>query len=140
MTTQQTAIGSIPEEDIANENGVNLLLNGAYSALDGVRLNQLGNGFAISPDNWWLDVMSDDAHKGSTDGDQLELYQLETYNIQTSNPYVLGKWMSLYAGVNRANAVMALIATIEGGGLFFSISRSAFHKRVFKFRVAENVW
>ncbi|MCB0374113.1 MAG: RagB/SusD family nutrient uptake outer membrane protein, partial [Muricauda sp.] len=135
MTTQQTAIGSIPEEDIANENGVNLLLNGAYSALDGVRLNQLGNGFAISPDNWWLDVMSDDAHKGSTDGDQLELYQLETYNIQTSNPYVLGKWMSLYAGVNRANAVMALIATIEGGDFSSQLAEARFIRGYLNFEL-----
>jgi hypothetical protein len=133
--TQQTAIGSIPEEDIANENGVNLLLNGAYSALDGVRLNQLGNGFAISPDNWWLDVMSDDAHKGSTDGDQLELYQLETYNIQTSNPYVLGKWMSLYAGVNRANAVMALIATIEGGDFSSQLAEARFIRGYLNFEL-----
>ncbi len=27
-----------------------------------------------SGDNWWMDVISDDAHKGSTDGDQADLF------------------------------------------------------------------
>lgn len=133
--TEQPAVGVLSEEATANETGVNLLLTGAYSALDGVRLNQLGNGFAISPDNWWLDVMSDDAHKGSTDGDQVELFQLETYDIQISNPYVLGKWMSLYAGVNRANAVIALIATIEEGDFSAQLAEARFLRGYFNFEL-----
>lgn len=133
--TEQTPIGVLSEEATANATGVNLLLTGAYSALDGVRLNQLGNGFAISPDNWWCDAMSDDAHKGSTDGDQVELFQLETYDIQTSNPYLLGKWMSLYAGVNRANAVMALIGSIEEGDFSAQLAEARFLRGFFNFEL-----
>ena len=133
--TEQPAVGSLTDEAIANETGVDLLLTGAYSALDGVRLNQIGNGFAISPDNWWFDVMSDDAHKGSTDSDQVELYQLETYDIQTSNPYILGKWLSLYAGVNRANAVIALIATIEEGDFTAKLAEARFLRGYFNFEL-----
>ncbi|WP_431163496.1 RagB/SusD family nutrient uptake outer membrane protein [Flagellimonas beolgyonensis] len=133
--TEQPAVGSLTDEAIANETGVDLLLTGAYSALDGVRLNQIGNGFAISPDNWWFDVMSDDAHKGSTDSDQVELYQLETYDIQTSNPYILGKWLSLYAGVNRANAVIALIATIEDVDFSAKLAEARFLRGYFNFEL-----
>ncbi|MBO0340472.1 MAG: RagB/SusD family nutrient uptake outer membrane protein [Bacteroidota bacterium] len=133
--TEQSPIGVLSEEATANETGVNLLLTGAYSALDGVRLNQLGNGFAISPDNWWCDAMSDDAHKGSTDGDQVELFQLETYDIQTSNPYILGKWMSLYAGVNRANAVISLIGTIEEGDFSAQLAEARFLRGYFNFEL-----
>nr|WP_297783988.1 RagB/SusD family nutrient uptake outer membrane protein [uncultured Allomuricauda sp.] len=133
--TEQSPIGVLSEEATANETGVNLLLTGAYSALDGVRLNQLGNGFAIAPDNWWCDAMSDDAHKGSTDGDQVELFQLETYDIQTSNPYILGKWMSLYAGVNRANAVISLISSIEEGDFSAQLAEARFLRGYFNFEL-----
>ncbi|BDW93770.1 glycan metabolism protein RagB [Flagellimonas marinaquae] len=133
--TEQTPIGVLSEEATANATGVDLLLTGAYSALDGVRQNQLGNGFAISPDNWWCDAMSDDAHKGSTDGDQVELFQLETYDIQTSNPYLLGKWMSLYAGVNRSNAVIALIASIEEGDFSAQLAEARFLRGYFNFEL-----
>lgn len=133
--TIQPATGSLTDEAIANATGVDLLLTGAYSALDGVRLNQTGNGFSYSPDNWWLDVMSDDAHKGSTDSDQVELFQLETYDIQTSNPYVLGKWLSLYAGVNRSNAVIALIATITEGDFTAKIAEARFLRGYFNFEL-----
>ncbi|MBR9856034.1 MAG: RagB/SusD family nutrient uptake outer membrane protein [Algicola sp.] len=133
--TEQNPIGVLSEEATANATGVDLLLTGAYSALDGVRQNQLGNGFAISPDNWWADAMSDDAHKGSTDGDQVELFQLETYDIQTSNPYLLGKWMSLYAGVNRSNAVIALIASIEEGDFSAQLAEARFLRGYFNFEL-----
>ena len=101
-------IGALSDASLQNATGVDLLLTGAYSVLDGVR-----NGFAadwhITGDNWWLDVISDDAHKGSTDGDQPDLLALELFNWETTNPYVDGKWLALFAGVNRANGVLDLI-------------------------------
>ncbi|MDC6366791.1 MULTISPECIES: RagB/SusD family nutrient uptake outer membrane protein [Flavobacteriaceae] len=133
--TVQPAVGALTDDAIANETGIDLLLTGAYSALDGVRLNQTGNGFSYSPDNWWLDVMSDDAHKGSTDSDQVELFQLETYDIQTSNPYVLGRWLALYAGVNRSNAVIALIATITEGDFTEKLAEARFLRGYFNFEL-----
>lgn len=107
------AVGALSDETLANPAGVDLLLTGAYSVLDGERNNAAGNGFGRGGDNWWLDVMSDDAHKGSTDGDQGELLQIETNDIQTSNGYFRAKFQSLYAGVNRANAALSVIAGID---------------------------
>lgn len=107
------AVGALSDETLANPAGVDLLLTGAYSVLDGDRNNLSGNGFGRGGDNWWLDVMSDDAHKGSTDGDQGELLQIETNDIQTSNGYFRAKFGALYAGVNRANAVLAVIEGID---------------------------
>ena len=106
--TEQPAIGALSDVAVQNEAGVDLLLVGAYSTLDGIRTNQGGNGFAASGDNWWFDVLSDDAHKGSTDGDQADLFEMETYNWETGNPYILGKWSSTFAGINRANAVICI--------------------------------
>lgn len=107
------AVGALSDETLANPAGVDLLLTGAYSVLDGDRNNLSGNQFGRGGDNWWLDVMSDDAHKGSTDGDQGELLQIETNDIQTSNGYFRAKFGALYAGVNRANAVLAVIQGID---------------------------
>ncbi len=107
------AIGALSDENLANPQGVDLLLTGAYGVLDGWRSNNKGNQFAVGGDNWWFDVISDDAHKGSTDGDQIELFQIETNDWQTANDYFRAKFTALYAGVNRANAVISVIRGID---------------------------
>ncbi|UOY05122.1 RagB/SusD family nutrient uptake outer membrane protein [Muricauda sp. SCSIO 64092] len=107
------AVGALSEESLANTQGVDLLLTGAYSMLDGWRDNNKGNQFSVGGDNWWFDVIADDAHKGSTDGDQIELFQIETNDWQTANDYFRGKFTALYAGVNRANAALSVIRGID---------------------------
>jgi len=107
--TEINSIGTLSDAQLGNKKGVNLLLTGAYSVLDGIRQNSQGNEWGRSADNWVMDVVSDDAHKGSTDSDQADLFELEMYNWQTGNGYFLARWSVLYAGVNRANAVIDLI-------------------------------
>ena len=111
------AVGALSEESLASTQGVDLLLTGAYSMLDGWREQNKGNQFSVSGDNWWFDVISDDAHKGSTDGDQIELFQIETNDWQTANDYFRGKFTALYAGVNRANAALSVIRGIDRDAL-----------------------
>ena len=114
------AVGALSDEALQNEQGVDLLLVGAYSALDGIRNNQGAADWTVSGDNWWFDVIADDAHKGSTDGDQADLFLLETYDWTSANPYIFGKWVGLFAGVNRANAVIDLISKAPEGTDFTS--------------------
>lgn len=112
--TESTAYGALSDDALANEQGINLLLVGAYSLLDGH--SDTGSAdWEKTADGWWYDAISDDAHKGSTNGDQADLFLLETFDWNTSNPYISGKWRSLYASVNRCNAVLSLIAKIEEG-------------------------
>lgn len=118
--SETPAVGALSDESLANTTGVNLLLTGAYSVLDGQRNNSVGNGFGVSGDNWWLDVMSDDAHKGSNDADQEELFQIETNDIRTGNGYFRSKFAALYAGVNRANAALNVIEGIDTSALLES--------------------
>lgn len=118
--SETPAVGALSDDALANTTGVNLLLTGAYSVLDGQRNNSPGNGFGVSGDNWWLDVMSDDAHKGSNDADQEELFQLEINDIRTVNGYFRSKFAALYAGVNRSNAALNVIAGIDTSGLLES--------------------
>jgi hypothetical protein len=60
-----------------------------------------------------MDVISDDAHKGSTDGDQADLYEIEVFNWSTGNGYWLGLWKAPFSGVNRANSVINLINSAD---------------------------
>ncbi len=124
--TEKPAIGALSDAAIQNEQGVDLLLVGAYSALDGIRNNQGASDWTVSGDNWWFDVIADDAHKGSTDGDQADLFLLETYEWTSANPYIFGKWNGLFAGVNRANAVIDLISKIEEGDFTAQLAEARF--------------
>ena len=107
--TEIDPVGSLSDAALQNATGVDLLLTGAYSVLDGMRNGGPGADWTKSGDNWWLDAISDDAHKGSTDGDQADLLAIELFTWDTTNPYFEGRWQALFAGVNRANAVIDLI-------------------------------
>ena len=105
--TDVPAYGSLSDANLANATGIDLLLTGVYSVLDG-QTNTAG-GWGSSGDNWWMDVISDDAHKGSTNSDQADLYEIEVLNWATGNGYWLNLWKAPFAGVNRANSVINLI-------------------------------
>jgi tetratricopeptide (TPR) repeat protein len=128
-------VGALSDDALVNETGVDLLLIGAYSTLDGIRNNQNGDQWPASGDNWWFDVLSDDAHKGSTDGDQADLFSLEVYDWATGNPYPLGKWRGLYAGVNRANAVIALIGKITDKDFTTELAEARFLRGHYNFEL-----
>lgn len=109
--TEVPAYGALSDASLANATGIDLLLTGTYSVLDGQTNTQ--GGWTSSGDNWWIDVISDDAHKGSTDGDQADLYEIEVFNWSTGNGYWLGLWKAPFSGVNRANAVINLINSAD---------------------------
>ena len=116
--TEIDPVGSLSDAALQNATGVDLLLTGAYSVLDGIRNGGPGADWTKSGDNWWLDTISDDAHKGSTDGDQADLLAIELFTWDTTNPYWEGRWQALFAGVNRANAVIDLINKSEDPSSF----------------------
>jgi hypothetical protein len=132
--TDVPAVGALSDQTLLNETGVDLLLVGAYSTLDGIRNNAPGAEWVGTGDNWWLDVLSDDAHKGSTDSDQADLYLLETYDWTAANPY-LGMWDCRYAGVNRANAVIDLISKIPEGDFTGKLAEARFLRGHFNFEL-----
>lgn len=113
--TEIPATGALSDEALQNAVGVDLKLTAAYSVLDGERINRQGEGVSSGGDNWWTDVVSDDAHRGSEDSDNTELFDLETLNWQTGNSWFLGRWSALFGGVNRCNAVLDLINQIPDG-------------------------
>lgn len=89
-------------EQLKSKTGVNALLVGAYSLLDGV-----GSGTTQwhgSVDNWVFGgVVSDDSYKGTDAGDQPEQSFLEQYNWLSDNTHLRGKWQHLYDAISRCN-------------------------------------
>ena len=116
--TEINPVGALSDEALNNAKGVDLLLTGTYSVLDGMRNGGPGAPWAKEGNNWWLDVIADDAHKGSTDGDQADLYAAEIYQWDTANPYFGGRWSAVFAGVNRANGVISLINAADDPSVF----------------------
>ena len=96
---------------LANEKGVNMLLIGAYAALDGQINGDDWASWSASVSNWiWGDVASDDATKGSDLNDQNPIVPIENYSVVSSNPYIENKWSFNYAGISRANDVLKIMA------------------------------
>lgn len=95
-------------DQLSNKNGVNGLLIGAYSLMDGVGAGNVGRTSAIS--NYVFGgITSGDAVKGTDAGDQPEQSFIEQYNWLADNSYFLGKWQHAYAGVSRCNEVIQIV-------------------------------
>lgn len=115
----QTLEESLSDPSLQTSTDVDVLLAAAYSALDGRGVGDSGAAvWTYAGDNWWIDVISDDAHKGSLDGDQADLLAIELFTWDSTNPFFKGKWMSVMNGINRANAVINLINNISDSELY----------------------
>jgi starch-binding outer membrane protein, SusD/RagB family len=105
--------GTTTLESFSNEAGVNALLIGAYSTLDGAQTANQSVASAGSPKNWPWNLASDDATKGSTAGDIIDLFYLETYQPTPDNPWMNYKWTIGYDGIARTNEVLKALAIAE---------------------------
>jgi len=98
---------------LSNKAGVNFLLVGAYSLIDGTGTNNVA-GFSSwhgSADNWiYGEVSADNAYKGTTSGDQPEISFIEQKNILPDNNHFRGKWSACYDGIARSNDVLLVMA------------------------------
>lgn len=107
---EKSPIGSLDQNTLANKAGVEGVLIGAYSMLDG--FGGAGGGWQSAGSNWvYGGVASDDAYKGSDPGDQADIVPIETYTPTASNGYFNQKWQALYDGIQRCNDVLRLMAS-----------------------------
>jgi len=106
--------GSAFENSFYNETGINALLTGAYSMVEGSALWTVSWGASIT--NWtYGSVASDDAGKGSYIGDQIPVNEIERWEMSTTNNYPADKWiLNIGMGVNRCNIVLNAISKTEG--------------------------
>lgn len=56
-------------------------------------------------------IISDDADKGSTPGDQPNLGDIDNFNVTPTNNFVAALWNGYYSGISRANQALAALAT-----------------------------
>ena len=104
---ETTPLGVGNEDLLSTKNGVNSVLIGAYSLLDGVGS---GYNFTSSVSNWiYGSVASDDAYKGSDVGDQAQITTIERYIGQADIGAYNDKWITVYDGVSRSNDALRLI-------------------------------
>src|SRR6478672_11314020 len=107
----QPALGLVDEATVANKNGVEGLLIGAYSLLDGVSSDSYG-GWSSAASNWiYGSICGSEAYRGSYLGDIESINSIAKF---TSSPSDAGgdldrKWVAVYAGVARANAVLRVM-------------------------------
>lgn len=104
---ETTPLGVGNETMLANKTGVNAVLIGAYSLLDGVGS---GGTYFSAVSNWiYGTVASDDGYKGSDVGDLAQITTIEKYIQQADIGGFNEKWVALYDGVSRSNDALRLI-------------------------------
>ena len=98
--------------------GVFQSLVATYSVLDGRVHGDLGpeSRPATMGSNWVFgSVASDDAYKGGgIRHNQLQVEEIELYDWQTINPDFNNKFITLYEGVQRANATLRILRGTPG--------------------------
>lgn len=107
-------LGTLNPQILATADGVQGLLIGAYSLVDGEGAS--GDGFASGASNWIFGgVTSDDAYKGSDPSDVADAAPMEQWTTLTStNGAIPQKWNLCYAGINRCNDVLVTLKIAEG--------------------------
>lgn len=106
-----------------DEKGIDYLLIGAYSILDGPGATKNGTAtnfgdaefyVGSSGSNWLFgDVRAGDAAKGSDDYDQASAGLIERHEIGTNSGQVTALWGVRYDGVSRSNDVLKAIANAD---------------------------
>lgn len=100
--------GSITAAQLTSLNGLEGSLIAAYSILQG------RGGFYDGSTNWlWGSIMGGDANKGTNSGDQAQVNEIQSYNPQTNNESVLGKYRTSYEGIARCNTVLRSLANAK---------------------------
>ena len=107
-------LGTLSPEVMATEKGVQGLLIGAYSLVDGE--GAAGDGFASGASNWILGgVTGDDAYKGSDPTDVAEAAPMEQWvSLTPTNGAIPQKWKVCYSGAQRCNDVLNTLAISTG--------------------------
>lgn len=119
----KTPAGALQQEALATKSGVDGLLIGAYSMLDGFSSGSTYNGasyvpYETSTTNWvYGGIGADDAYKGSNTTDQPNAAPIENHTVDPSNEYLAEKWSFCYNAIQRANDVIREVPLVTNGSL-----------------------
>lgn len=110
-----TPNGLLDEAVLATYEGVDALLIGAYSMVDGVAE---GFGWESATSGWVFgSIRGMEANKGTDSGDAPSgINTIMTFSETSTNPYLNIKWRAIYEGISRCNStISAAIAAEEKG-------------------------
>jgi hypothetical protein len=101
---------------MANKEGIDGILIGAYSLLDGV--SSLF-GWEAASSNWvYGSIRGMEANKGTDSGDPPDINPIQTYTEMPTNPYLNVKWREVYEAISRCNlAIMVTGQALEEGSV-----------------------
>ncbi|MFK7923992.1 MAG: RagB/SusD family nutrient uptake outer membrane protein, partial [Bacteroidia bacterium] len=121
--------GALDESVLATEDGIETLLIGAYSMLDGLSAQGTG-GWEAASSGWVFGAIRGmEANKGTDSGDQPDINPLQNYSEATTNPYLNLKWRSLYESISRCNSVMLVTQTAEDDGAITAEQATSFRRQ-----------
>ena len=111
-----TPNGSLDESVLATSDGVEALLIGAYSMIDGI---DDSFGWEAATSGWvYGSIRGMEANKGTFSGDQPDINPMQSFAESATNPYLNAKWRSCFEGVSRCNSTIVTAATaLENGAI-----------------------
>ena len=110
-------LGQAVASSFYTKSGIDQLLIGTYSLLDGIGASAYGGRgpdiFGPGVSNWiWGEVSSDNAYLvGYPDGTS---FMYERHAVPATEGNLDNKWIALYDGINRANKTLQAIANTKG--------------------------
>jgi len=105
-------LGQLDESQVSNKKGVDELLIGAYSLLDGIGASSGNAPIGSSAASNWIygSICGSEAYTGGQGlGDQPDIISLEAFKTTATNDYLDGKWGAVYEGIQDANTVLRIM-------------------------------
>lgn len=103
------AVGVVSENDLKNKDGINSLVIGAYSSLNGAYAS-LGSTPAQL---LFGSVRGGEAYKGSLAGDLPTMLEFSKFNISTGNTQLLEPFQFFYDAIYRCNLVLRMLDEVS---------------------------
>jgi hypothetical protein len=103
--------GSLDQFVLANEKGIEALLVGTYSMLDGVAAVGWNNWtWETTSSNWVFgSIRGLEANFGSDSGDQGDKNEIQNFSETSTQTYLDSKWREVYEAISRCNTTIMVI-------------------------------
>ena len=119
--------GSLDQVLLQTPNGIEALLVGAYSMMDGMS-SQFG--WESAGTNWvYGSIRGMEANKGTDSGDQQDINSLMTYSEDATNPYLNVKWREVYESISRCNGGIIIVGKALTAGKITSDQADSYIKQ-----------
>ena len=118
--------GSLSDGVMNSTESIDLLVNAAYAGLTGFT-NEQGDPWIRPTSNWsYGEVRADNAYKGGGgEGDIWDFHAMETFQVQSNNGNLDGKWFNLYSLISRCNAALRVLNNADEAEVPVKASRIA---------------